>query len=100
MFFWGSDSVIWLALVVLTVLSWSTTVLLYKAGARDGEKEEHICLKYSVCIGLVFFVIALVYLVTRDEPFSIWESAVRFWPMTAFGVVYAIINTISFKGFV
>ncbi len=91
---------IWLALVVLTVISWSSTVLLYKAGARDGESEEHICLKYSICIGLVFFVIALVYLATRDESFSIWESAVRFWPMTAFGIIYAIINTISFKGFV
>ena len=89
----------WLLFVVLTIVMWSATSLLYKAGVRDG-KEEHICLKYSICIGVVFLVIALVCLATRDEPFTIWESAVRFWPMTVFGVVYAIVNTISVKGYV
>lgn len=89
----------WLLFVVLTIVMWSATSLLYKAGVRDG-KEEHICLKYSICIGVVFFVIALVCLATRDEPFTIWESAVRFWPMTLFGFVYAVLNTISFKGYV
>ncbi|PWT25807.1 hypothetical protein [Butyrivibrio fibrisolvens] len=57
-------------------------------------------MKNSVCIGLVFFAIALVYMVTRDEPFTIWESAVRYWPMTVFGLVYAVINTISFNGYI
>ena len=90
---------IWLLLVVGAILMWSATSLLYKAGAHDG-KEEHICLKYSVCVGLVFFVIAVIYLITRDEPFSIFESAVRYWPMTVFGIIYAIINTISYKGYV
>ncbi|MBQ2670980.1 MAG: hypothetical protein IJG06_09580, partial [Clostridia bacterium] len=47
-----------------------------------------------------FFVIALVYLMIRDEPFTIWESAIRYWPMTVFGPVYAIVNTISFKGYI
>ena len=89
----------WLLLVAMAVLMWSATGLLYKAGIPK-EKEEHICLKYSVCIGIVFFVIAFVYLVIREEPFTIWESAVRFWPMTVFGVVYTIVNTISFKGYV
>jgi uncharacterized membrane protein len=78
---------------------WSATGLLYKAGVHD-EKEKHICLKFSVCVGLVFFVIALVYLIIRDEPFTIWESAVRYWPMTLFGIVYAVVNTISYKGYV
>lgn len=90
---------IWLLLVVGAILMWSATSLFYKAGAHDG-KEEHICLKYSVCVGLVFFVIAVIYLITRDEPFSIFESAVRYWPMTVFGIIYAIINTISYKGYV
>lgn len=90
---------IWLALVVAAILMWAATSLLYKAGVPK-EKEEHICLKYSVCIGMVFFVIALIYLILRREPFTIWESAVRFWPITLFGVVYAIVNTISFKGYV
>jgi drug/metabolite transporter (DMT)-like permease len=90
---------IWLLLVVGAILMWSATSLLYKAGAHDG-KEEHICLKYSVCVGLVFFVIAVIYLIIRDEPFSIFESAVRYWPMTVFGIIYAIINTISYKGYV
>ena len=90
---------IWLLLVVGAILMWSATSLLYKAGAHDG-KEEHICLKYSVCVGIVFFVIAAIYLIARDELFSIFESAVRYWPMTAFGIIYAIINTISYKGYV
>ena len=88
----------WLLFVTLAIIMWAATSLLYKTGVHDG-KEDHICLKYSVCIGVVFFVIALVYLLTRDEPFTIWQSAVRYWPMTAFGVVYAIINTISFNGY-
>ena len=93
------DSTIWLLLVIVTIIAWSATTLLYKAGARD-KNEEHICFKYSICIGLVFFVIALAYLIMRDEPFSIWESAVRYWPMTLFGLVYPIINTVSLKGYV
>lgn len=93
------DSIIWLVFIVLAILMWSSSCLFYKAGVHDG-KEEHICLKYSVCIGVVFFVIALVYLIIRDQPFSILESAVRFWPMTVFGILYAVINTISFKGYV
>lgn len=83
----------------MAITFWSTTSLLYKAGVPK-EKEEHICLKFSVCIGIVFFVIAFVYLITREEPFTIWESAVRFWPMTVFGFIYAIVNTFSFKGYV
>lgn len=86
-------------MVAMAITFWSTTSLLYKAGVPK-EKEEHICLKFSVCIGIVFFVIALVYLITREEPFTIWESAVRFWPMTVFGFIYAIVNTFSFKGYV
>ncbi len=78
---------------------WSATSLLYKAGVRDG-KEKHTCLKYSVCIGIVFFFIALAYLAMREEPFTIWESAVRFWPMTLFGIAYPIFNTISFNGYI
>jgi drug/metabolite transporter (DMT)-like permease len=93
------NSFAWLAVVAMAITFWSTTSLLYKAGVPK-EKEEHICLKFSVCIGIVFFVIALVYLIIREEPFTIWESAVRFWPMTVFGFIYAIVNTFSFKGYV
>ncbi len=90
---------IWLLLVVTAILLWASTNLLYKAGVHDG-KEEHICLKYSVCIGIVFFVIACAFIAMRDEPFTIWESAVRYWPMTIFGPLYAVINTIAFNGYI
>ena len=83
----------------MAILMWAATSLLYKAGVH-GDKEDYICLKYSVCVGTVFFAIALVYLIIRDEPFTIWESAVKYWPMTLFGIVYAVINTISFNGYV
>ena len=87
----------WLMLVVMTILLWSSTSLLYKVGAKD-VKEKFICLKFSVCIGLVFFVIALAYLITRNESFSIWESAIRFWPVTLFGIVYPIVSFVMLVG--
>jgi len=89
---------IWLSLVLMAILLWSSTGLLCKVGARDG-KEPYICLKYSICNGTVFGAIGLAYLITRDEPFTIWESAVRYWPMTVFGIVYAVICTITFRGY-
>jgi drug/metabolite transporter (DMT)-like permease len=92
-------SPVWLFYVLMTIVLWSATSLLYKAGAR-GEPEEHICLKFSVSVGMVFFVIAIAFLIMREEPFSIWESAAKFWPMTLFGPIYAIVNTISYKGYV
>lgn len=90
---------IWLLLVIGSILMWSATGLLYKAGVQDGN-EEHVCLKFSVCVGIVFFAIAVIYLIVREEPFSIFESAARYWPMTVFGIIYAIVNTISYKGYV
>lgn len=92
------NNIVWLTLVIMAILMWAASGLLYKAGAH--KEDDHICLKFSVCIGIVFFVIALVYLIIREEPFSIWESALRHWPMTLFGIVYAIVNTISYKGYV
>ena len=93
------DKTIWILLVAMTVLLWASTSLLYKKGAED-VKEKFICLKFSVCIGVVFFVIALAYLIIRNEPFTIWESALRFWPVTLFGIIYPILNTVSFKGYI
>lgn len=75
------------------------TGLIYKAGIHKDE-EKNTCLKYSVSVGVVFFIISLCYLITRNEPYSIWESAVRYWPMTVFGIVYFVINTISFNGYI
>ncbi len=90
---------IWFVLIVLTVLLWSMTSLIYKAGIHK-EEEEHTSWKYSVSVGIVFFFISIFYLIIRDEPFSIFESALRFWPMTLFGIIYPIINTISFNGYI
>lgn len=93
------NSAVWLILVVMAAVMWASTSLLYKAGV-PADREEHLCLKFSVCIGFVFFVIAILYLAIREESFSIWESAVRYWPMTVFGPVYAVVNTISFNGYI
>lgn len=93
------QSSIWLMSVIMAILLWASTSLLYKAGI-SGNKEEHICLKYSICVGIVFFVIALLYLIIRNENYSIFESAIRYWPMTLFGPIYAIVNTISFNGYI
>lgn len=93
------QSSIWLMSVIMAILLWASTSLLYKAGI-SGNKEEHICLKYSICVGIVFFVIALLYLIIRNENYSIVESAIRYWPMTLFGPIYAIVNTISFNGYI
>lgn len=93
------QSSIWLMSVIMAILLWASTSLLYKVGI-SGNKEEHICLKYSICVGIVFFVIALLYLIIRNENYSIFESAIRYWPMTLFGPIYAIVNTISFNGYI
>ncbi|MCR4656840.1 MAG: EamA family transporter [Lachnospiraceae bacterium] len=89
----------WIVYIIIVILLWAMTGLIYKAGIHK-EEEEHICLKYSVSVGVVFFAISLFYLITRDEPFTIIESAVRYWPMTLFGIIYFVINTISFNGYV
>ena len=89
---------IWYVYIILVVLLWSVTSLIYKAGIHK-EPENHTDLKYSISVGTVFFIISMIYLIIRDEPFSIWESAVRYWPMTLFGIVYPVINTISFNGY-
>jgi len=93
------DSFVWIGCSLMAILLWASTSLLYKAGIPK-SRESHTCLKYSVSVGLVFFVIAVIYLAMRDAPFTIWESAVRYWPITVFGVVYAIVNTISFNGYI
>lgn len=93
------QSSIWLMSIIMAILLWASTSLLYKAGI-SGNKEEHICLKYSICVGIVFIVIALLYLIIRNENYSIFESAIRYWPMTLFGPIYAIVNTISFNGYI
>ncbi len=89
----------WIVCIIIVILLWAMTGLIYKAGIHKDE-EKHTCLKYSVSVGVVFFIISAFYLITRDEPFSIWESALRYWPMTLFGIIYFVINTISFNGYI
>ena len=72
----------WFVYIILVVLLWAATGLIYKAGIHK-EPEDHTAVKYSVSVGIVFFMISAIYLTMRDEPFSIFESAVRYWPMTA-----------------
>ena len=93
------DRALWLLIVVVIIALWTATCLLYKAGARN-KNEKYICMKFSVCIGAVFFVIALGYLMVRDESFTILESAIKYWPITLFGIAYPILNTFTFKGYV
>lgn len=83
----------------MAILLWAATCLLYKAGIHK-DSEKNTCLKYTVSVGLVFFAISVVYLIIRDESFTIWESAVRYWPVTVYGIIYAVINTISYKGYI
>ncbi|MCR5302520.1 MAG: DMT family transporter [Lachnospiraceae bacterium] len=90
---------IWILYIIIVILLWAMTGLIYKAGVHK-EEEKHTGLKFSVSVGVVFFVISLFYLITRDEPFTIIESAVRYWPMTVFGIIYFVINTISFNGYI
>ena len=90
---------IWFIYIIIVVILWAVTSLIYKAGIHK-EPENHTDIKYSISVGVVFFVISLIYLIIRDEPFSIWESAVRYWPMTLFGIIYPVINTVSFNGYI
>lgn len=86
----------WASCLLISILLWSVTSIFYKKGAYKDDRYIH--LKFSVITGLLCFIIALCYIVIREESFSIWESAIRFWPMTLFGIIYAIGNTFTFKG--
>ena len=90
---------IWFVYITIVVLLWGVTGLIYKAGIHK-ESEDHTAVKYSISVGIVFFIISFIYLIIRDEPFSIWKSAVTYWPMTVFGIVYPVINTVSFNGYI
>lgn len=92
----SEEIIMWTIFVLLTVVLWGFTDVLYKKGADKNDKL--VPFKFSVTIGLIFFLITVVYLVSREKPYSIFESALRFWPMTLFGIAYPIINTISFIG--
>lgn len=87
----------WTLYVMATVILWGITDVLYKKGAD--KEDKYMPFKFSVSIGIIFLVIALYYITIREEPFTIWESAVRYWPVTVFGIIYAIVNTVSFHGF-
>ena len=87
----------WTIYVLITVILWGFTDVLYKKGADKNDKLMPF--KFSITIGLIFLIISVYYLATRNEPFTIFESARRFWPVTLFGIAYAIINTITFFGF-
>lgn len=87
----------WTISVFACIALWGVTSIFYKKGAD--RNDPYIHLRFSVITGIVFFVIALRYLLIREEPYSIWESAARFWPFSAFGILYAIGNTVTFKGF-
>lgn len=88
----------WILFLVLTISLWSVTSIFYKKGANKDDRYIH--LKFSIVTGIVFLLIAIIYLIIRDESFSIWKSMIRFWPVTAFGIIYAITNTITFKGYI
>lgn len=87
----------WIFYLVLAIGLWSVTNIFYKQGADESDK--YISLKFSIVTGIIFLLIGIVYLVTREESFTIWESALRFWPITLFGIAYCIINTVTYKGF-
>ncbi len=87
----------WTLYVLGTVILWGITDIFYKKGANRDDKYKPF--KFSVSIGLIFFIIAVCYIIVRDEPFTIWESAIRFWPITLFGIIYAVVNTFTFQGF-
>lgn len=90
-------NIMWTIYIIAIILLWGFTDVLYKKGADKNDKLKPF--KFSITIGLIFFVISIVYIITRNEPFSLFESAVRFWPVTVFGIIYTIVNTITFQGF-
>lgn len=87
----------WLICVLACISLWAVTSILYKKGANKEDSLIHY--KFSISVGIIFFIIAIVFLIIRDEEISILESAIHFWPMTLFGIVYAIGNTYTFKGY-
>lgn len=87
----------WLICILASIILWAFTSILYKKGANKDDNLIHY--KFSIIVGIIFFLIAVIFLIIRDEEISIIESAIHFWPMTLFGIVYAIGNTYTFKGY-
>lgn len=56
---------IWFIYIIIVVILWAVTSLIYKAGIHK-EPENHTDIKYSISVGVVFFVISLIYLIIRD----------------------------------
>lgn len=87
----------WIVWLAAAIALWSVTNIFYKKGAV--EDDPYVSFRFSIITGIIFALIAAVYLVTREEDFTIWESMLRFWPVTLFSIVYPIINTITYQGF-
>lgn len=87
----------WALTLIISIVLWSFTSIFYKKGAD--KNDPYVRFRFSIVTGIIFFVIAVVYLIIREESFSIWESMIRFWPITLFSLLYPIINTITYRGF-
>lgn len=88
----------WLICILACISLWGVTSILYKKGANKEDNLIHY--KFSISVGIICLIIAIIFLIIRDEEISIFESAIRIWPMTLFGIIYAIGTTYTFKGYV
>ena len=73
--------------------------LIYRKGALDMKtNEKYVPFKFSIAAGVVCVPIVAIYLLIREEDFSIWESFVRFYPFTLYSFFNVAVCTLSFVG--
>ena len=75
----------WFVYVIGAALLWALMGLAYRKCALDMTAgERYVPIKFSIATGVVCVPIVAIYLLIREEDFSIWESFVRFYPFTIY----------------
>lgn len=88
----------WLIFITFAIFFWAFCDIFLKKGVKD-IKGKYFNIKCGITTGFVFFILSIVYLLLRNEPISIWESMITYYPVTLFGLVYVIVNIIYFKSY-
>lgn len=88
----------WIISLILSVVFWSFCDVLLKRSTKQ-FKGKDVIIKYGIVNGIIYFILAMYILLCRDEEISLITSACKFWPVTIFGIIYCVVNTIHYNSY-
>lgn len=88
----------WIFFIAFAILFWAFCDIYLKKGVLK-IKGKYFNIKCGITTGTVFFILSILFLIIRNESITIWESMIKYYPVTLFGVVYVIVNIIYFKSY-